>query len=145
MTSSYAAKYKDPRWQKKRLDIFQRDNWTCRSCNTKETTLHVHHMAYRPGADPWDYPDHMLMTRCEDCHEPGTAEAYELMDAVVRAFGSSDFMTSLLLLITTDGVETLRALERASAADRERLEAALHAVVRNFQFTPRVPFYERQD
>lgn len=64
----YREKLKDPRWQKKRLEIFNRDNFTCQHCKAKNISLQVHHKAYRE-VEPWDYPDHYLVTLCEDCHE----------------------------------------------------------------------------
>lgn len=67
--SAYFAKLKDPRWQKKRLEILNRDQFTCRLCDDKESTLHVHHVWYERGADPWDYPENCLITLCENCHE----------------------------------------------------------------------------
>lgn len=65
----YAEKLKDPRWQKKRLQILERDKWKCRACGETEKTLHVHHIFYMPGVDPWDVPDGLLITFCKDCHE----------------------------------------------------------------------------
>lgn len=64
---TYAEKLKDPRWQKKRLLIMQRDNFTCRFCGDNESTLNVHHLSY--SANPWDTPDDELITICEDCHQ----------------------------------------------------------------------------
>jgi len=66
---SYAEKLKDPRWQKKRLEILERDWWMCCECGDNESTLHVHHTTYKKGKDPWDYPNHQLITLCEECHE----------------------------------------------------------------------------
>lgn len=40
--SEYLEKLKDPRWQKRRLEIFQRDEFTCQVCFDTESTLHVH-------------------------------------------------------------------------------------------------------
>jgi len=68
MNESYSEKLKDPRWQKKRLEIFQRDNWTCVSCNKNDLTLHVHHLRYYPGMEPWEYHNSILVTYCELCH-----------------------------------------------------------------------------
>lgn len=65
---TYAEKLKDPRWQKKRLEIMNRDNWTCQQCHLGIETLHVHHRYYLPGKDPWEYPDTLLVTLCESCH-----------------------------------------------------------------------------
>lgn len=65
----YSEKLKDPRWQKKRLAILERDLWTCRWCGDKGTTLHVHHIFYLPGREPWNIPDGFLITLCERCHK----------------------------------------------------------------------------
>lgn len=66
---TYGEKLKDPRWQKKRLEILERDKWTCLICDSKDKTLHVHHGYYKRGVDPWDYPDWSLKTLCSPCHE----------------------------------------------------------------------------
>ena len=64
---TYQEKLKDPRWQKKRLEILERDEWLCQNCMDDERTLHVHHTRYSAG-DPWDCPDDYLITLCESCH-----------------------------------------------------------------------------
>jgi 5-methylcytosine-specific restriction endonuclease McrA len=64
---SYSQKLKDPRWQKKRLHILQRDQWTCTICKSTTKTLQVHHVVYR-RREPWDYPDYCYQTLCADCH-----------------------------------------------------------------------------
>lgn len=66
--SEYLEKLKDPRWQKKRLEILERDAWTCQSCSDKTSTLHVHHLWYEDDVEPWDYPLGCFETLCEDCH-----------------------------------------------------------------------------
>lgn len=66
--ATYSEKLKDPRWQKKRLEIFEMDKWYCQSCLSKDKTLHVHHIDYLPGREPWEYDDKYLMTLCADCH-----------------------------------------------------------------------------
>lgn len=65
---TYSEKLKDPRWQKKRLEIFQRDNWQCQSCDCTDITLHVHHLKYFPNLEPWEYDNKYLVTYCEKCH-----------------------------------------------------------------------------
>ena len=67
-TLSYEEQIKSPYWQKRRLQILQRDNFTCQICGSTEKTLHVHHLHYRKDAKIWDYPDSLLITLCEDCH-----------------------------------------------------------------------------
>lgn len=66
--ANYSELLKDPRWQKKRLEIMQRDNFTCQLCFSTTKTLHVHHLAY-VGSYPWETPDSDLITLCEDCHK----------------------------------------------------------------------------
>jgi 5-methylcytosine-specific restriction endonuclease McrA len=67
-TSLYQQLLNDPRWQKKRLEILSRDNFTCQWCSATTQTLHVHHSYYRWGVDPWDYPADTPTTLCADCH-----------------------------------------------------------------------------
>ena len=67
--SAYSEKLNDPRWQKKRLEIMQRDDFTCIACHTKTDTLNVHHFYYKPKCNPWDYESETLITLCEKCHK----------------------------------------------------------------------------
>ena len=66
---TYNEKLKDPRWQRKRLEILQRDNWACTQCGVEDRTLHVHHLRYIRGREPWDYAPEFLVTLCADCHQ----------------------------------------------------------------------------
>ena len=69
--SDYYELLKDPRWQKRRLEIMQRDNFTCQMCGnglTSGVPLNVHHYVYHKGYLPWEYPDKDLITLCRDCH-----------------------------------------------------------------------------
>lgn len=66
---TYAEKLKDPRWQKKRLEILQRDKFECRFCSASDKELHVHHAFYMRGRQPWEYENTDLSTLCLDCHE----------------------------------------------------------------------------
>jgi formate-dependent nitrite reductase cytochrome c552 subunit len=67
---TYSEKLKHPKWQKKRLEIMQRDNFKCRCCLDCEKTLNVHHIYYdNKYKNPWDYPNELLITMCEECHE----------------------------------------------------------------------------
>lgn len=65
---SYGDLLKDPRWQKKRLEIFERDGWRCVWCKKENETLHIHHVDYQMGLKPWEYSNDQLLTLCEDCH-----------------------------------------------------------------------------
>jgi hypothetical protein len=69
-TNDFFTQYKDPRWQKKRLKIMERDNFMCTSCQDDGNTLNVHHrVPYRKDTKPWEYEDDELTTLCEVCHE----------------------------------------------------------------------------
>ncbi len=68
MNSTYSELLSDPRWQKKRLAIFTRDNWSCVDCGNTKENLHVHHTYYAKGKKPWEYPDSDLRTLCKSCH-----------------------------------------------------------------------------
>lgn len=65
---TYLEKLKDPRWQKKRLEVLQYYNFICDQCGDDKTELHVHHRAYIKGREPWDYPLEMFRSVCKPCH-----------------------------------------------------------------------------
>jgi hypothetical protein len=96
---TYSEKLKDPRWQKKRLEIMQRDNFTCQICGDKESTLHVHHYDYM--GDPWEIENRCLKTLCENCHEYEHKHIeqtrIDLID--VSKFLTTDSITVLSILI----------------------------------------------
>lgn len=94
---SYAEKLKDPRWQKKRLEILSRDEWMCQKCQDKDSTLHVHHRYYEKGSDPWDYEDHALVTLCGDCHDIEQAEYKEYGELLVGTLKRKGFWGENLL------------------------------------------------
>jgi peptidoglycan hydrolase CwlO-like protein len=74
---TYAEKLKDPRWQRKRLEIMARDSFACQVCQDETTTLHVHHIRYIKGREPWDYKDFYFVTLCETCHAQEESEIKE--------------------------------------------------------------------
>ena len=65
--TTYSEKLKDPRWQKKRLEVLERDEWACKRCKSKDKTLHVHHDFY--DDEPWNTPNQFLQTMCDKCHK----------------------------------------------------------------------------
>lgn len=67
--ATYSDLLRDPRWQKKRLEILNRDDFYCGKCFDGETTLHVHHKHYQHGKKPWEYNSDFLITLCKTCHE----------------------------------------------------------------------------
>jgi 5-methylcytosine-specific restriction endonuclease McrA len=67
-SQAYQQLLRDPRWQKKRLEIFARDHWTCQECRATTKELQVHHKWYVAGALPWAVPRQALVTLCVTCH-----------------------------------------------------------------------------
>lgn len=67
-SKTYSEKLRDPRWQKLRLEVMQRDGFKCLCCGATDKTLHVHHLFYVNGGNPWDTKEHLLETLCESCH-----------------------------------------------------------------------------
>lgn len=68
MNPTYSELLRDPRWQKMRLKIMERDGFKCRCCGNEKVTLNVHHKVYKSGKKPWEYHAHQLVTACEKCH-----------------------------------------------------------------------------
>lgn len=64
----YGELLKNPKWQRKRLEILQRDEWKCQECSSEYTELHVHHIEYKDFLLPWQYNDSDLITLCKKCH-----------------------------------------------------------------------------
>ena len=62
----YEFKLRNGNWQKKRLEIMQRDDFQCRFCGSFDD-LQIHHMVYSRG-EPWEIGDHFLITLCGSCH-----------------------------------------------------------------------------
>lgn len=66
---TYYEKLKDPRWQKKRLEVMEHNEFACEVCGDNESPLNVHHKEYFKGQEPWEYEIRQLSCLCEDCHE----------------------------------------------------------------------------
>lgn len=68
---NYKDKLKDPRWISRRREILIRDHYECQLCGSKGkegNELHVHHLQYIVGKEPWDYKNMCLVTLCDRCH-----------------------------------------------------------------------------
>lgn len=89
---SYSNLLKSPEWKKKRHKILVRDKFTCRKCHSHER-LEVHHVAYKFGELPWDYPDYYFLTLCHICHETEGLNGSKNVIAVLSQIGffESDF------------------------------------------------------
>jgi hypothetical protein len=65
---TYSEKLRDPRWQKKRLEILNRDHFTCQKCGDTTTELQVHHIKYS-AKNPWEEPNENMDSLCKNCHQ----------------------------------------------------------------------------
>lgn len=80
--------YSDPRWQKLRLQVMDRDEWRCVACGDSKTTLHVHHKRY--CGHIWESSAEDLQTLCNSCHmelgqHPKAGVWYELICQISRS------------------------------------------------------------
>jgi 5-methylcytosine-specific restriction endonuclease McrA len=69
MATDYQDKLRDVEWQKRRLEVMQRDHWACTRCGKSTGEMHVHHNRYRRGRMPWESPSDELTTLCKGCHD----------------------------------------------------------------------------
>jgi hypothetical protein len=88
---SYSDKLKDPRWQKKRLEILSRDRFACQYCDDETNTLHVHHKYYNYTKEPWEYNPEFLITLCSDCHESEELQLKQYSALMIDTLRKSKF------------------------------------------------------
>lgn len=86
MGSTYSQKLRDPRWQRRRLEVLEAAKFACSDCGGHQEELHVHHRRYRRGVNPWEYPDHELEVLCKTCH----FAACNLRDHLEDSIGTMD-------------------------------------------------------
>ncbi len=98
-------KYQDPRWQKLRLQILDRDHWGCQSCGEEEKPLHVHHKYYVAGKPLWESPPESLITLCADCHEKEAEKLLKAMEHLTSA-ARKNFL-SFDIEVIASGLDTL--------------------------------------
>lgn len=91
----YSDYFKDPRWQKKRLEILERDDFCCQICFDTKETLNVHHRIYSKGKKPWEYDNKHLVTLCETCHSDETKVIPDMRDRLVNTFKEKFFFLQI--------------------------------------------------
>lgn len=111
---TYAELLRSPLWQKKRLEIFERDNFTCQYCGNTESELQVHHKVYHEGLNPWEYSNHELITLCELCHSVETITKRNLYQMFTetcklsRECGFSEQLIASLLIYVYDELKEIK-------------------------------------
>lgn len=117
MDKDYKNALASPQWQKKRLEIMQRDNFACRYCGNQERTLHIHHKSYEKGKKPWEYDNKNMITLCDKCHEYITDEKNSLYENFIfarnsiREFGFSDAILNAIFVHIVSFFEGLKVGE----------------------------------
>lgn len=112
----YREYFKDPKWQKKRLEVLSRDEFSCQACGSVEDTLHVHHRYYESGKKPWEYSDEALVTLCERCHEFETENINHACDTIVNAFKRRFFSYSIVDVARAIDLLSLRVIDEVFAS-----------------------------
>lgn len=102
--TTYSEKLRDPRWQRVRLEVMQRDQFMCTHCGDDTATLNVHHLEY--NGDPWETPLKNLVTLCETCHEAETTERPGNEKLLLAAIKKARIPYHALLFIA-DGFENM--------------------------------------
>lgn len=110
-TKTYQEKLLDPRWQKRRLEIFGAFNWKCGECSASTKTLHAHHLYYERGLEPWEYPDDAFLCVCDTCHNK-RHEAEITIDKIIhKAFTANEIHQLARYISANGGDQILDVLE----------------------------------
>jgi hypothetical protein len=127
---SYSDLLRDPRWQRKRLEVMERDDFTCVTCGVNDKTLNVHHVRYVRGRMPWEYDASELRTLCEDCHkrehpEKAKADLFAPRPKAPLPPGRREVIDRLntidsLLPTATDDTRSVLMLEKMHLVDKIR-------------------------
>lgn len=123
---TYAEKLARPEWQKKRLEIMERDGFRCRTCDSAEKTLHVHHRYYISKRMPWEYPSGALVTLCDECHKGDDYDG--IGDDGANLF---DVLASLDQQALWSAVEIVRNVHEQSRTYGDLLTAMLGLEIRS--------------
>ena len=84
--SDYSDKLKNPKWQKKRLEILNLRGFKCELCKNEEQELHVHHRFYIKGRKPWEYDNDVFQVLCSDCHEKEHSKKEKVVEVVPERY-----------------------------------------------------------
>lgn len=109
----YSELLRHPFWQKRRLEILQRDKFACRECTDKLSNLQIHHLYYIKDALPWEYPDEALITVCDLCHLK--LEFYKFLKKYARIY-----LLFNLKLTIADTEEVIELMKRKVKDDYYR-------------------------
>lgn len=120
MRKTYYEKLRDPRWQKRRLEILSGSDFSCAICQTSEDELHVHHLLYRKGKDPWEYSDFELLPLCAQCHKNAEESREDLLSILGRfpmEYPVDSLVKALRLILERDPWEIWNWFQAAKHPD----------------------------
>ena len=96
---NYWEKLKDPRWQRKRLEVMKRSFFSCEKCYREDQTLNVHHLYYMSKRDPWEYPDFALISVCEECHAEEHEIQFSQFEEIIECLVGNEFFNPYIVEI----------------------------------------------
>lgn len=116
---TYYEKLKDPRWQKKRLEVMQLKEFTCELCGDFQSTLNVHHKEYFKNHEPWDYEANQLAVFCESCHENNhnSNDLLKYISSILEFDGPRDRDSLSFMLAGYIGLDYNFALSKSNYED----------------------------
>lgn len=82
----FKDQYKHPKWQKKRLEILERDNFNCVNCGEDDKQLDVHHGYYEINKMLWEYDNQTMITLCKKCHKDVDVEKRALHKKIAKLY-----------------------------------------------------------
>ena len=109
---NYKEQIKSPKWQKRRLEILEKDNFACQLCGDTETMLNVHHLCYHKDRNIWDYEDWELMTLCEDCHKEEHSSMDDLISEIESLKSSGLTMREITAILNSIEVDLYLGRDR---------------------------------
>lgn len=84
--TNYSEKLKNPKWQKKRLEILNLHGFKCENCGCEDKELHIHHRFYLKGREVWQYDNDVFQVLCSDCHEKEHSKEKEVIDVIPEKY-----------------------------------------------------------
>lgn len=121
---SYSEKLKDPRWQKKRLEVFNAAGWRCQECRAEDQSLNVHHTLYPTGCEgPWDVPSELLLCLCETHHRERQEVEQRILVGVARRLCALN-LRGLRAVDCTNGGPAVATIMRGASLETDNVPPA---------------------
>lgn len=126
---AFLAMFRDPRWQKKRLEIMERDCFACAECGDETNNLQVHHICYEKDSKPWEYDDMSLITLCDSCHQEEHNERMNYYTMLTKELAFAGATRGVIQGIAVDIYEA-----RKKGYDARTISLAISFALRNEKY-----------